>query len=69
MRQGNVHPLSVATGLYGRPSLGTSGGCIVAVFMVGASGTAAWATRLTAPAPSAAAEAPRKFLRFVMLAP
>src|SRR5574339_420126 len=61
-RQGRDQPLSVTTPLKWRPVFGTSGGCVVALSMTGASGSEAAPTRLTRPAPTRAA-APVKKLR------
>ncbi len=47
MRQGQLQPLSVTTGWYGRPVSGISGGAVLAWVMLTGSGTAAKATRLT----------------------
>jgi len=65
MRHGSVQPFSVTTGLYGRPFGGASGGCVAALPCVGASGSDAAPTRVTA-APVIAAPAvrmkPRRFI-------
>jgi hypothetical protein len=67
MRQGSDQPLSVTTGLYGRPFGGTSGGAISGVSRLGASGSDAAPARDTIAAPnSAAAEPPRNVLREVI---
>ena len=58
MRQGSVQPLSVTTGLYGRPVLGTSGGIVSALVCMTGSGSAAIATLLTEAAAAAAVMAP-----------
>jgi hypothetical protein len=68
MRQGKVQPLSVTTGLYGRPELGGSGGCVLGDDCTAASGTEAAPALLTAAAPSTAALAVlRKLLRGFMV--
>ena len=68
MRHGNDHPLSVATGMYGRPLDGARGGCIEAVAIVGASGSDAAPALLTSAAPSKAAPEPLiKCRRDIML--
>jgi len=69
MRQGKVQPLSVTTGLYGRPFGGASGGMVLGVVWSTGSGKAAIATLLTLAAAMAPvmAPAPLKKLRlFVM---
>jgi hypothetical protein len=48
MRGGSVQPLSVTTGRYGLPDFGYSGGAIVGLFIIGASGTAPIAALETA---------------------
>src|SRR5262245_4593642 len=68
MRHGKVQPLSVTTGWYCGPLGGTSGGCMVLVVVVGASGMLAACTRpLTALALASTAAEPRKPLRDNML--
>ena len=53
MRQGAVQPLSVTTGLYGRPVVGCSGGAVSALVWMTGSGSAARAARLTEAAATA----------------
>src|SRR5688572_22506859 len=60
MRQGQVQPLSVTTGLYGRPVEGTSGGMVSGLSWITGSGIAASAALLTAVADAAIAEPPMK---------
>src|SRR5262245_5607975 len=67
MRHGSDHPLSVTTGLNGRPLGGGPGGSVAADDCDIASGSEAAPTRLTAAAPRKAAPARKKSLRFDML--
>jgi hypothetical protein len=53
IRHGKVQPLSVTTGLYGRPELGTSGALVSADVCITGSGNAAMATLLTEAAATA----------------
>lgn len=70
MRHGSDQPFNVATGVYGRPPGGASGGCIAAVVIVGASGSDAAPALLTSAAPNNAAPEPlRKFRRDTMSLP
>src|SRR5690349_19462708 len=67
IRHGSDQPFNVATGVYGRPLGGTSGGCVAVFSMIGASGSDAAPALLTNAAPSSAApEPPRKFRRETM---
>src|SRR4051812_31326388 len=64
MRQGSVQPLSVTTGLYGRPLGGINGAIVAGDDCVAASGSEAAPARVTAVAPTMAAPA-RKVRRDV----
>ena len=59
MRQGSDQLLSVTTGWYQGPVVGSGGTCNVVALEVGDSGSAASAERDTRPAPIAAAAPPR----------
>src|SRR5512134_559675 len=67
IRHGSVQPLSVTTGLYGRPFGGASGGWVAGLVCTGASGSEAACTRLTAAAPSTAAPAPARKSLLVLI--
>src|SRR3989344_983902 len=71
MRQGSVQPLSVTTGLEGRPELGTRGAMVSALVWNTGSGRAAIATLLTLAAatapPAMPANRKKSLLEFMMV--
>src|SRR3989344_5079347 len=71
MRQGSVQPLSVTTGLYGRPELGTKGAMVSGLDWYTGSGSAAIATRLTLAAatapPAMPANRKKSLLEFMLV--